>query len=239
MFWIGIIPALIDLIVRLSMPESAMWEGVSKERGINKAPFTTILRNPAYRLGALTDVLAMTGIAWVYGLTLGFYPTVLSYHNFTKFPYFLYVVILVSLLGYLTSGFTSDVIGRRVTMVVFSATAIALAIPLTYLILKHAYGFYGTMTLASLLAFLTTGIYGVIPAYLSEKFQTDVRSTGVGFSFNGGFILGNWSTVFLLLVSAISNPSFYVYWGLFIIIGEVMILASALLSSETKGIELQ
>ena len=224
------------------MPESAMWEKVSRERGVNKAPFTTILKNPAYRLGVLTGVLAMTGIAWVYGLTLGFYPTVLSYHNFLKFPYFLYVVIvaiLISLLGYLTSGFVSDVIGRRITMIIFSATAIVLAIPLTFLILKHAYGFYGTMALASLLAFLTTGIYGVIPAYLSEKFQTDVRSTGVGFSFNGGFIVGNWSTVFLLLISAISNPGFYVYWGLFIIIGEAMILASALLSSETKGIELQ
>ena len=242
MFWIGIIPALIGLIIRLSMPESVMWERVSKERGINRAPFTTILRNPVYRLGALTGILAMTGIAWVYGLTLGFYPTVLSYHNFLKFPYFLYVVIvaiLVSLLGYLISGFISDIIGRRLTMIVFSVAAIVLAIPLTYLILRHAYGFYGTMALASLLAFLTTGIYGVIPAYLSEKFQTDVRSTGVGFSFNGGFIVGNWSTVFLLLISAISNPSFYAYWGLFIIIGEAMIFASALLSSETKGIELQ
>jgi len=80
---------------------------------------------------------------------------------------------------------------------------------------------------------------GVIPAYLSEKFSTDVRSTGVGFSFNGGFIVGNWSTVFLLLVSAIANPMFYLYWGLFIVIGEAMILTSALLSSETKGIELR
>ncbi|MGC8570280.1 MFS transporter [Caldivirga sp.] len=241
MFWIGLIPAIVGLIVRLSMPESAMWERVSKERGINKAPFTTILRNPAYRLGALTGVLAMTGIAWVYGLTLGFYPTVLSYHNFLKFPYFLYVVIvsiLISLLGYLTSGFISDMIGRRLTMIIFSVAAVIASIPVTYLILTHAYGFYGTMALASLIAFLTTGVYGVIPAYLSEKFSTDVRSTGVGFSFNGGFIVGNWSTALLLLISTISNPSFYLYWGIFIIIGELMIFASALLSKETKGIEL-
>ncbi len=242
MFWIGIIPALIGLAIRLSMPESILWERVTRERGVNKAPFTTILRNPAYRFGALTGILAMTGIAWVYGLTLGFYPTVLSYHNFLTFPYFLYVVIvaiLVSLLGYLTSGFVSDIIGRRATMIAFSASAIALAIPLTYLILRHAYGFYGIMALASILAFLTTGIYGVIPAYLSEKFSTDVRSTGVGFSFNGGFIVGNWSTAFLLLISSIGSPGFYAYWGLFVIIGEAMILASALLSNETRGIELQ
>jgi MFS family permease len=242
MFWLGIIPALVGLAVRLTMPESLMWERVVRERGVNKAPLTTILRNPLYRIGMLTGVLAMTGIAWIYGLTLGFYPTILSYHGFMKFPYYLYVIIvaiLISLVGYLTSGFISDLIGRRMAMIIFSVLAIVISIPTTYLILTHAYGFYGAVALASLLAFVTTGVYGVIPAYLSEKFSTDVRSTGVGFSFNGGFIVGNWSTVFLLLVSAIANPRFYLYWGLFIVIGEAMILASALLSSETKGIELR
>ncbi len=90
------------------------------------------------------------------------------------------------------------------------------------------------------MAFITTGIYGVIPAYLSEKFPTSIRSTGVGFSFNGGFILGNWSTVFLLLISSLTSPSFYAYWGgIFIIVGELFIMASALTSKETKGARLE
>jgi len=71
------------------VPESALWQRTVKEGGFNRAPFTTILRNPAYRLGTISGALAMTGIAWVYGLTLGFYPTVLSYHGFLQFPHFL------------------------------------------------------------------------------------------------------------------------------------------------------
>ncbi len=76
------------------------------------------------------------------------------------------------------------------------------------------------------------------PAFLSEKFPTRIRSTGVGLGFNGGFIIGNWSTVFLLLIVAIGAANFYVYLGIFIIIGELFILASALLSKETKGKDL-
>ncbi|GGP21546.1 MFS transporter [Thermocladium modestius] len=242
MFWIGLIPAIAGLAVRLAMPESIMWEDLKKRGQVNKAPLTTILRNKAYLLNMIAGALAMTGIAWVYGLTLGFFPTLLSYHGFLKFPFFLYVVIvaiLISLIGYLASGALSDGIGRRSTMIIFSAIAVVLSIPLSYLILTHAYGYYGTMALASLMAFITTGIYGVIPAYLSEKFPTSIRSTGVGFSFNGGFILGNWSTVFLLLISSLTSPSFYAYWGIFIIVGELFIMASALTSKETKGARLE
>ncbi|MFP3400976.1 MAG: MFS transporter [Nitrososphaeria archaeon] len=241
MFWLGIIPAFVGLVVRLAMPESALWQRTVKERGVNRAPFTTILRNPAYRLGMISGALAMTGIAWVYGLTLGFYPTVLSYHGFLQFPYFLYVVIvaiLVSLAGYLISGALSDLIGRRNTMIGFSIAALVAAVPIAYLIMERAYGFYGVLVTASVLAFLTTGIYGVIPAYLSEKFSTDVRSTGVGFSFNGGFIIGNWSTAILLLLTSMTSAAFYAYWGAFIVVGELFILASALMSPETRGAEL-
>ncbi len=148
MFWIGLIPAIAGLAVRLAMPESIMWEDLKKRGQVNKAPLTTILRNKAYLLNMIAGALAMTGIAWVYGLTLGFFPTLLSYHGFLKFPFFLYVVIvaiLISLIGYLASGALSDGIGRRSTMIIFSAIAVVLSIPLSYLILTHAYGYYGTM----------------------------------------------------------------------------------------------
>ena len=92
--------------------------------------------------------------------------------------------------------------------------------------------------MASVLAFVTTGIYGVIPAFLSEKFPTSVRSSGVGLGFNGGFIIGNWSTVFLLLIVGFAAKTFFAWWGVFVIIGELFIIAAALLSKETKGIDI-
>ena len=132
----------------------------------------------------------------------------------------------------------SDRIGRRNIMFVYSILGIIFAIPLTYALYTHALGFWGAMLFASALAFLTTGVYGVIPAFLAEKFPTKTRSSGVGLGFNGGFIVGNWSTAILLLLVTITSASFFAFWGIFVILGELCILVAALVSKETKGIEL-
>ncbi len=241
MFWIGIIPVILGLVIRLLMPESSMWRDIHEKRKLARAPITALFRNRASRMGVLTGMLAMTGIAWVYGLTLGFFPTLLSANGFMAFPNFLYVVIvaiLMSLIGYFTSGAVSDKLGRRTMMILFSIFAILFAVPLTYLLYTHTLGFLGTMLFASALAFLTTGVYGVMPAFLAEKFPTRIRSSGVGIGFNGGFIFGNWSTVVLLLIVGMAAPSFFAFWGYFVIIGELCILTAALLSKETKGVDL-
>ncbi len=242
MFYIGIIPVVIGLIVRLRMPESALWSELHKKAKVSRAPIRTIFSNRQLLVGVLTGMLAMTGIAWVYGLTLGFFPTILSLNSFMAFPTFVYIVIaaiLTSLVGYIASGSISDRLGRRNMMVIFSVLAIAVSLPFTYMLLNHTGGAVGVGVFASILAFLTTGIYGVIPAFLSEKFPTNVRSTGVGFGFNGGFIIGNWSTVILLLIVTTTAASFTGWWAYFIIIGELFILIAALFSKETKGVDLK
>ena len=242
MFWIGIIPVIIGLILRYYMPESAMWSELSQKRKVARAPLSALFKNSKTTMGVVTGILAMTGIAWVYGLTLGFYPTILSVGNFMTFPSYIYVVIiaiLLSLIGYFAAGYFSDFIGRRNVMMIYSIIGIILAVPLTYLIITHSLGFYGALLFASALAFITTGVYGVMPSFLAEKFPTQVRSSGTGIGFNGGFILGNWSTVFLLLIVGFAAASFFEWWGVFVVIGELFILASALLSKETKGTDLK
>ena len=242
MFFIGIIPALAGLAIRLMMPESALWMDEKKERKLSGSPIKDIFSHRSTMYSFLTGALAMTGIAWVYSLTLGLYPTILSINNFMPFPIFIYVVIIAilsSLLGYLLSGYASDRIGRRFTIGIYSAFSIALAVPLSYIIVAESFGYIGVAVAASILAFLTTGIYGVIPAYLSEKFPTKLRSTGVGISFNGGFIIGSWSSVLMLLVVKPSSPLFYMVLGGFVIIGELFILSSALLSKETANADIR
>lgn len=241
MFYLGIIPVFIGLLVRLKMPESALWSELHKSNHLSKSPIRTLFSDRGTLVAFFSGVLAMTGIAWVYSLTLGFFPTILSLNNFMGFPTFIYVVIvaiLVSLAGYLLSGWLSDRIGRRITMIIFSSLAIILSIPLCYGVMNQSIGQLGIGVFASALAFITTGIYGIMPVYLSEKFPTNLRSTGVGISFNGGFIIGSWSSVLLLLLIKLTSPSFYFALGLFVIVGEILILASAISSRETRGVDL-
>lgn len=233
MFYIGLIPAIIGLLVRLTMPESSLWLSEKEHGKLSKSPIKDLFKSRGTTLGYIIGMLAMTGIAWLYSLTLGFYPTLLSYHSFMKFPYFVYVVIagiLTSLVGYLTSGWASDKLGRENVMFIFAILSVVLSVPLSHFIISRIGGVIGVGIWASLLAFITTGIYGVIPVYLSEKFPTKVRSTGIGFSFNSGFILGSWSSVFLLLATSLTSPMFYLFMGIFIIIGEMFIIISAILS---------
>ena len=241
MFWIGLIPVVVGLLIRLLMPESALWRDLAEKKKLAHSPVLALFKNKESRAGLFAGILAMTGIAWVYGLSLGFFPTILSMKGFMAFPSFIYVVIvaiLVSLVGYFVSGSVSDVLGRRNMMFIYSILGIIFAIPLTYALYTHVLGFWGAMLFASALAFLTTGIYGVIPAFLAEKFPTKIRSSGVGLGFNGGFIVGNWSTAILLLIVAATSATFFAFWGVFVILGELCILIAALVSKETKGIEL-
>lgn len=255
-FFIGIVPVIVGLIIRLKMPESYLWSDIKKKKKLDLHPIKTVFTNKQYRHSFFLGVLAMTGIAWVYSLTLGFFPTTLPEFFGIGFPNFLYIVIvaiLTSLLGYFSSGYISDKIGRKKALYIFSGLAIILAFPTMYGMFTGAYGILMAGFLASLLAFVTTGAYGVIPAYLSEKFPTKVRGTGVGISFNGGFIVGSWSSVIVLAAVGAVNPltnttnvstlhaalgSFWWITAIGIVIGELLILTSALLSKETYKADL-
>ncbi len=255
-FFIGIIPVLVGLIIRLRMPESYLWSDIEKKKELDFHPIKTLFGNKTYRNAFFLGMLAMTGIAWLYSLTLGFYPTTLPEFFGIGFPYFLHIVIvaiLVSFVGYFSSGYISDFIGRKRALYLFSGLGIILAFPTMYGMFTGAYGIYMATFLASLLAFVTTGAYGVIPAYLAEKFPTKIRGTGVGVSFNGGFIIGSWSSVIILAVIGAVNPltnttkvstlhaalgSFWWITAIGIVIGEIFILVSAFMSKETYREEL-
>lgn len=244
MFFIGVVPVIIGLAIRLRMPESQLWSDAKKKKHIKKSPIRIVFSRK-YIGAFLSGALAMTGIAWLYSLTLGYYPTILPIFTSIAFPTTIYIVIaaiLASFAGYFTSGYVSDIIGRKKTIYVFSILGIIFAFPSVYVLFNSSYGAVPIAIMASILAFVTTGIYGVIPAFLSEKFPTEVRDTGVGSSFNSGFIIGSWSSVIALAIAGSSDAflssvpktgTLLLVTAALIIVGEVLLFASAYLSKET------
>ncbi len=249
MFFVGVIPVVAGLIIRLRMPESFLWSDLNKKKKLERHPIRKVFSGK-YLKAFATGMLAMTGIAWLYSLTLGFFPTILPIFTSIAFPATIYIVIaaiLSSLVGYFAAGSISDYIGRRKALGLFGIMGIILAFPTMYGIFYGVYGPLFVGFLASLIAFVTTGAYGVMPAFLAEKFPTRMRDTGVGASFNSGFIVGSWSAVIALAIAGSANaflskvPNTRVLWyvtAALIVVGEIAILFSAFYSKETSQKEL-
>lgn len=118
------------------------------------------------------------------------------------------VVTVAALMGTIFTGFISQYIGRMKTLTIFASASIILAVPLRY-------GLYNTINInekilyASIIVFISSTAFGPIPAFLSERFPTEIRNSASGFASNGGLIIGTWSPLLAInLLSHIGQSSF-------------------------------
>jgi len=88
--------------------------------------------------------------------------------------------------GYLTFGFISDRLGRRPTFIGYLLAA-ALLVPLYGHMVRSP---LVLMVTGPLLGFFSHGFFSVFGSMLSELFDTPVRATAQGFTYNVGRVLG-------------------------------------------------
>src|SRR5678815_3392561 len=100
---------------------------------------------------------------------------------------YLLVLILGSFLGYLTSAYLSDRMGRRRCFMLFAGSAGALVIAYTQLPITDSL----MLVLGFPLGFFLSGIFSGMGAYLSELFPSRVRGSGQGFCYNIGRAIGS------------------------------------------------
>ncbi len=83
----------------------------------------------------------------------------------------------------------------------------------------------------------TTG-FGPIPAFLSERFPTEIRNSASGFVYNGGLIFGSWAP--LIAVSLLANAGDLLPYllGFSLIIGSIIIIIGTKINPETRDVEL-
>lgn len=85
-------------------------------------------------------------------------------------------------------GHLSSLIGRRVFFIFFGVLSAILA-PFVYLKIFHHGTFLSTVLLVVLLQTITVSVYGPVAAYLTERFPTQVRSSGYGVAYSMSIIL--------------------------------------------------
>lgn len=240
LFFTGIVPALVSLVIRFRMSESPIWNEKSEKDELHEFPLKEIIRNHKKEL--FSAIILLTGLQYIYYTSLGFMPTFLEDHvSITRANIALIMVFgtISVFLGDIFAGALSQKIGRRKVFAVFGISSIIIAIPISWgifsepnLVLKTVY--------VVILSFTTVSATGIVPAFLSERFPTHVRNSGSGFSYNGGLIVGALAPLVALKLFDIATHEIVPYLlGINLTIGAIFLIIGAKLNPETKDVDLK
>ena len=184
MFFVGGLPALLAIYVRLHVKESEVWEKTKHESwgqlGRAIASHWKLF---------LYLVLLMMMMNFVSHGTQDMYPTLLKEHwKFTpqKVAAVTAFSMVGAILGGLLFGLLSDRFGRRRSMIAALICAIA-AIPLW----AFAPSLVLLLTGAFTMQFMVQGAWGIIPAHLTELSPDSVRGFLPGFAYQCGVLLAS------------------------------------------------
>ena len=189
-FFVGVLPAFFTLWIRRSVEEPEIWKNTRNTASSAMGGVAELFRG---KLLPLTIVLTLMNacclFAW-WGFNL-WVPAYLSLPisqggvglTSTAMSAVVIVMQIGMWLGYVTFGFVGDAIGRKRTYVTYLLAASALLLlygttrtPLVLLILGPFVAFFGT------------GYYSGFAAVTAEIYNTRIRSTAQGFTYNTGRI---------------------------------------------------
>jgi len=193
MFFIGIVPALVALLVRLKVREPEKW---TKAKAAGEVRLTIgELFTPAHRRDTLVgSALAFVAVFGLWGATnwtpslihelLG--PRHLAVAEVSRrVSYAVMSLNAGAIIGYFVFPLLAEWAGRRAAFLMMMVGA-AVTLPATFLVPRS----YATvLVILPAMGFFTNGIFSGFPIYLPELFPTRIRGTGSGFCFNAGRVL--------------------------------------------------
>jgi MFS transporter, SHS family, lactate transporter len=182
MFCVGVLPALLTLYIRRSVPESPGWH-----RSDDLVGNTMSVIRSHWRL-ALYAVLMMTAFNFFSHGSQDLYPNRFLRGQHHLDPHTVSIIVIVANLGAITGGLTfgsiSELFGRRRTIMTAALLSL-LIIPLW----AYADSVVPLAIGAFLLQVMVQGAWGVIPAHLNELSPEEARGTFPGFVYQlGNFI---------------------------------------------------
>jgi MFS family permease len=235
LFFTGIVPGFVALFVRLKMDESSLWKAAKETKLIERSPLKKMLSDKKHRNSFFLCAFIMTGMVYMYHGSISILPTYL--HQFGNFErvdianIMIYATVF-SWIGMIFTGWLSQKIGRKRSILYFIIGSIVIAIPAAFGILT---GNFLTILFIIPYSFIVSTASGPIPALFSEKFPTELRNSAAGFSYNAGLIFGSWSPLIALsLMQLMPQELVPLALGLNIIIGSIIVIIPTILSRETK-----
>lgn len=226
----GIIPGTIGVLLMLTSGESELWkkDEIAKKQSIVEDIKSLFGKN--IRREAILTFIFMTALninAWaLWTLYPDFLETV---KGVTPSHLFIYIGFwtLGSILGKPLIGQLSEYIGRTKLFAIAMATAIVLApfwtsLPATYILFPVIF----------LMGFLPNGCWGMVPAFIGERFPTSNRGAGEGL----GWLATSFSGLAPFMI-ALLKPSlgFGNAISLMIIASAIPTLVTVLLMKDYRG----
>ena len=184
-FFAGLLPALLTIWVRRSVPEPAIWRATRHQP--NEGFRELFQRSLLPRTAALTLMNACCLFAWWgFNLWVPSYLSLPASSGGIGFPPHTMTLIIVVMqvgmwFGYVSFGYLATAFGRRRTYVSFLLSA---AVLITLFAATRSPPLL--LILGPCLAFAATGYYSGFAAVTADTYPTHIRSTGQGFTYNLG-----------------------------------------------------
>jgi len=233
LFLVGIAPALLVFFVRRYVEEPPVYlESRAKLAARGDRPsFLEIFKPPLLRITLIGGLMG-TGAQGGYYAVMTWLPDFLRNERGLSVlgsTGYLAVPITGAFCGYLTGGFLSDRIGRRMQFLVFAIGAGIVAFTYTSI----SFGNTAMLVLGFPLGFFASGVFSAMGAFYTEHFPTRVRGVGQGFAYNLGRATG---ALFPTLVGylAATMPLGRAI-GIFAAVAYATMAIAAFLLPETKG----
>lgn len=226
MFFIGILPAFAIFYIRRFVPEPEVYLHATA-----KPPVLAIF-SPAYLSITIRGCLLALGAQGGYYAITTWLPTYLRTERHLSVigsGSYIFVIIVGSFCGYITSAYLNDSLGRRKTFLTFAAGS--LAIVLTYTQIPVSDGLM--LVLGFPLGFFASGIFSGMGALFTELYPTELRGSGQGFCYNSGRGFAAFFPALVGLASAHMPLGEAI--GLFGGLAYGIVIIAALVLPETRG----
>jgi len=232
---VGVLPALLILFIRRNVEEPAI--AAAAQRGTGSKPSVLAIFTPSNLSSTVTGTLLTIGAQGGFFSLMIWMPQFLRAERKISIigstPY-LMSVIGGAFFGYATGGWLADRFGRRFVFICSAICAATLAYVYTHTpILSDS-----TMLFLGVpLGFFASAYYSAVLPFLNELFPTNVRGSGVGFTYNAGRAIGGLFPFLVGAFSAMMPLSDAI--SLFAAISYGLMLLTALFIRETNGMLLK
>jgi MFS family permease len=236
LFFTGMLPAVLVFFVRRFVKEPEIYVATRRKIADGApAPRTwEIFLPPTGKTTILSTLLVMGILGGNYNI-LTWLPTYLRtvrHLSVTNTGVFLLVNIAGSFFGYIIGGYVADMIGRRLSFMLFACAA-------TFTVIVYMFAAVNNTMILVLgfpLGFFPSALNAGVGAFLSELFPTRIRGTAQGFVYNAGRGIGAFFPALVGLFGDLFPLGRAI--GTVAAVAYSLVIVAALLLPETKAKEL-